>query len=87
MSTSIYDAKQFTKIAKLFSDLTEVFKEFEPGFTDGGFSSTDDNPLYIFGVEIVIRHRDDYTIGRIAMDDYLFFEFTDETYGEKKEKS
>lgn len=83
MSHCIYDAKQLMRIAELFNDLTEAFSKFEPGFTDGGIPSWDDDPLYIFGVEIVIRHKDDYTIGRIAMDDFLFFEFTDENYGEK----
>lgn len=77
----IYDAKQMAKISELFSDIEAAMKKFEGGEM-GGLRSNE-NPLYIFTTEIVIRHQDDYTIGRIGMDDFLFFELTDEKYGEK----
>jgi hypothetical protein len=75
----IYDAKQMAKIAALFEGVQSLIKDFE----GDSISPTLDDPLYIFGLEIVIRHRDDYTIGRIGMDDFPFFELTDERYGEK----
>lgn len=72
-----YDANQMAKIAELLKDIEAAYKRFE-----GEYNS--DEPLYIFSTEIVIRHKDDYTVGRIGMDDFLFFEITDEDYGEKK---
>lgn len=74
-----YDAKQMAQIAKFFAGLEDLIKTLEP---DAVFTA--ENPLYVYGLEIVIRHRDDYTIGRIGMEDFLFFEITDETYGEKQ---
>lgn len=80
-SRRIYDPKQLTTIANLFQSLSDLYKTFEPEI------NTLDEPLYIFSTEIIIRHKDDYTVGRIGMDDYLFFEFTDEKYGEKPKGS
>lgn len=81
----IYDAKTMMMIAKFYEGLQALQKELEGEI--GGFP-TDKNPLYLFNVEIVFRHRGDYTIGRIGMDDFMFFEITDENYGEaSKEKS
>lgn len=76
----IYDPKTLTAIAGLFSDIEAAFKKFE-GDT---VQPTGEFPLYVFSAEIVIRHRDDWTVGRIGIDDFLFFEITDETYGEKE---
>lgn len=75
----IYDADILMKIAKFCRGLHDLQKELEGEI--GGFP-TDKNPLYLFNVEIVIRHKDNYTVGRIGMDDFMFFEITDEDYGE-----
>lgn len=72
-----YDAKSLLKIAELFVELEALYKKFEPSVNSA------DEPLYIFSTEIVVRHKDDYTVGKIGMDDFLYFEITDETYGEK----
>lgn len=74
----IYDAKQMAKISKLFGGIEALYKEFEPPINNNN------EPLYIFSTEIVIRHKDGFTVGRIGMDDFLFFELTDENYGEPK---
>ena len=79
MSGRIYSADSLEKISKFYKGLQELQKELEGDV--GGFP-TEKNPIYIYSTEIVLRHRDDYTIGRIGMDDYMFFEFTEETYGE-----
>ena len=34
-------------------------------------------------MEIVFRHMDDYTVARIGLDDFPYFEIPDERYGEK----
>lgn len=73
----VYNAKQLMKIAEFYQGLTDLFEQFEPP------TNTEDDPLYIFSAEIVIRHKDGYTLGRIGMDDFPFFEITDEAYGEK----
>jgi hypothetical protein len=78
MSGRIYDAKQMMKIAELLQGLSDLQEKFEPNVV-----GTAEDPLYIFSAEIVIRHYDGYTVGRIGMDDFLYFELTDETYGEK----
>lgn len=74
----IYDPKILAQVSELFTEISKVFKEFEPDEVSANY------PLYIYGTEIVIRHKDDYTIGRIGMDDFLYFELTDENYGDPK---
>lgn len=73
----IYDPKVMRQIADFFQGFVDLQKTLEPDIT-----SDDEHPLYLFNAEIVIRHRNGYTIGRIGMDDFPFFEITDETYGE-----
>jgi len=68
----IYDTKQLTKITDFFEDFMAIFKPLDPENSDNW-----DDPLYIESVEIVIRHRDDYTVARIGMDDFPYVEFTD----------
>lgn len=79
--TKIYDAKMLAKIADFYSKFTALVEEFEG---DAGAPLSEDNPLYIWSGEIVFRHRDDYTIGRFGLDDFWFFEITDEDYGDPK---
>lgn len=73
----IYETKTLTKVAELFQGIEDLYREFEPGV-----DLTKENPLYIWSTEIVIRHKDGWTVGRIGMDDFLFFEITDENYGD-----
>lgn len=75
-----YDAATMEKIAEFFRGLEALQKKFEG---DVGGQATAENPLYIYTMEIVIRHRDDWTVGKFSIDDFLYFEITDETYGEK----
>ena len=77
MNARIYDANMLTKIASLYQDISTAVKNFEG---DDRLAPTKEDPLYIYGGEIVIRHQDGWTIGRIGWDDFLFFEFTDEEY-------
>lgn len=76
----LHDAKQMAAMSKFFEGVQALQKELEGDV--GGFP-TDDRPLYLFNVDIVFRHKDDYTVGRIGMDDFLYFEIPEETYGEK----
>lgn len=76
----IYEPALMAQIAELFSDVVAAYAKFEPKV------NSRDQPLYVFSTEIVIRHYDGYTIGRIGMDDFPFFEFTDENYGEKPKR-
>ncbi len=72
-----YDSEQMTMIAELFSGLKDLFRKFE-----GEYGDNDSHPCYVWSTEIVIRHKDDYTVGRFAYeDDQLIFEITDENYG------
>lgn len=76
-NSRIYDADIMAKIATFYSGLTALIDEFQ------GSEIIDKNhPLYVFSMEIVLRHVDGYTIGRIGMEDFPFFEITEETYGE-----
>lgn len=75
-----YDSKQMLAIGEFFAGLQDLQKELEGDLA----ASSPDKPLYVFGMEIVIRHSDDYTVGRFGMDDFLYFEMTDEHYGEKE---
>lgn len=77
----IYDPKQMAQIAEFYSDIKAAIDKLEPEI-----SATMENPLYVFGMEIVIRHRDGYTIGRIGMDDFPYFELTDENYVSEAEE-
>lgn len=77
----LYDPKQMARISKFYSDLYALIEEFEGG--EIGEFPDDDHPLYIFAMDIVIRHKDGYTVGRIGLDDFPYFEITDENYGEK----
>jgi hypothetical protein len=74
-----YDPKQMAQIAAFYKGLEELVKGLEPEFT-----ATLDNPLFIYSLEIIIQHRDDYTVGRFGMEDFLFFELTDEGYGKSQ---
>ncbi len=81
--TKFHDPQTMTQIAELFSGLKDLDEKFE-----GEFGDNDSMPLYILSTEIVIAHKDGYTIGRIGMEDgYLFFELTDEYYGEKPKET
>mgnify|MGYP001615215880 FL=1 len=73
----IYEAKVLEQVSALFTGISEVFKDFEEDLVPSR-----EKPLYVWATEIVIRHKDGYTIGRIGMDDFLFFEITDENYGD-----
>lgn len=75
-ATRFYDAKQMAKVAAFLEDLQTLITAFE----GDEVVATAENPLYVYGLEIVIRHHDDYTIGRIAMDDFLYYEGTEEDY-------
>lgn len=78
-----YDSEQMTMIANLFASLKDLFREFE-----GEYGDNDSHPLYIWSTEIVIRHKDDYTVGRLTYeDDQLIFEITDENYGVDNDKT
>lgn len=73
-----HDPQGMVQIAEFFAGLKDLYARFE-----GPYGDNEDHPYYTFSTEIVIRHKDQYTIGRIGMeDDFLFFEITDENYGE-----
>ena len=74
----IYDAKILEQVSKLYSGISEVFKEFEEDLVPSR-----EKPLYVWATEIVIRHKDGYTIGRIGMDDFLFFEITEKQFASR----
>ena len=71
----IYDPRVLSKIAEFYQEFTDLCEKHFPEFGE-------DLPVYIFGGELVLRHQDQFTIGRISWDDFPFFEITDETYGE-----
>lgn len=76
-----YDAKQMAKIAEFYAGVETLIKELE-----GTDEPSAVGPLSVYSMDIVIRHRDGYTVGRIGFeDDYPFFELTDEHYGEEPE--
>jgi hypothetical protein len=79
--TKIYDADTMLRIADLYKGLEDLFTKFEGGSL--GTVASVVNPLYVFDANIVIRHKDNYTVGRIFIeDDNVVFELTDEDYGE-----
>lgn len=68
-----------TKIAGFYKGLTDLIEEH--------FPEMEDTDAYVYSMEIVLQHRDDWTIGRIGLDDFLFFELTDEDYGKTRSEA
>lgn len=77
MSTTarIYDPKILSDIAAFYKDLLDLIEKHFPEM-----SETD---VYVYSMEIVLQHKHDWTLGRIGIDDFLFFEITDDDYGKK----
>lgn len=78
--TRFYEPDQMVKVADFFAKFKALVEEFEGGTYA---APNDEHPLYVFGGEIIIRHKDGWTLGRLAVDDFWYFENTEETYGEK----
>lgn len=77
MNSRIYDPNLVGKIAVFYKGLKSLIDEFE------GQVGDQDEP-YIYSLEIIFQHPDNWTIGRIGMDDFPFFEITDEDYGKSQ---
>ena len=79
MTVRFYEPERLVEIAEFYKGLKDLVEKFEgPPFGDN-----EGHALYVFSMEVVIRHKDDYTVGRIYQeDDNLVYETTDERYGE-----
>lgn len=78
-----YDPDVMKRLADLYSAAAFLIENFESDYGKYDDPDEDDSPLFISDLDIVVRHKDGYTVGRITVEDgFPVFELTDENYGE-----